>query len=597
MFTATKPLPLTVPTIVGESATSFASRLARRNGVPRMITFCSDTGIDYFALVNGDPVEIQRLAVLGDIDPVPLQAATPSLIEPGWFRLGNERIKFTGFIRTTLRICPMCISEVRNTTQIVHHGVWQLSAIRTCQKHGCHLVTVPKPKNGNDCFDHIPMLDGFRPTAGDLAVPQDLELERYLTDRIQNGPGQSWLDRLPFHIAAQTCEMLGALLTLGPRVKRAELRDAQWAAAGTAALSILRGGPEALRQKLKEIQDSHPVGEKLYRSHYGVFFDWLRSRDDDRDFDVVRDVVRDFIFEHFPVTRGSIVLGKPCPEQQVHSLSTAKHVFGIPHHRLGHKLATMGMAKADAQNRYYTLTRYIPTALLNDIVAEIGMRLSAKEAAALLGVETVVLARLASHGLIPKQSEYGKRSTNYRREDLDEFLERFRAFAKPADATKDLIDISTAARRRGVTIASLTEFILERRIPLYFEGAHAENFRAFRVHPGSLNGIYRRAQEPVASSWSVARLLKISRPTVYCLRQAGFLAPPTKRKSVSIRGGKYSCRKSLEEFQAAYVSLNELAERSGRSAYDEFNHQISNGALPLPLGLRSTMIFRRADVA
>ena len=123
MFTATKPLPLTVPTTIGESATSFASRLARRNGVPRLIAFCSDVGIDYLALVNGDPVEIQRLAVLGDIDPVPLQAATPSLTEPGWFRLGNERIKFTGFIRTTLRICPMCISEVRNTTEIVHHGV------------------------------------------------------------------------------------------------------------------------------------------------------------------------------------------------------------------------------------------------------------------------------------------------------------------------------------------------------------------------------------------------------------------------------------------------------------------------------------------
>ncbi|WP_126153984.1 hypothetical protein [Paracoccus haematequi] len=60
-------------------------------------------------------------------------------------------------------------------------------------------------------------------------------------------------------------------------------------------MSILRDGSEALRQTLKEIQASHPVGEKLYRSHYGVFFDWLRSRDDDPDFDVVRDVVREFI--------------------------------------------------------------------------------------------------------------------------------------------------------------------------------------------------------------------------------------------------------------------------------------------------------------
>lgn len=317
---------------------------------------------------------------------------------------------------------------------------------------------------------------------------------------------------MPFHIAAQTCEMLGALLTLGPRVKRAELTDAQWTAAGTAGLSILRDGPEALRQKLKEIQDSHPVGEKLYRSHYGVFFDWLRSR------------------------------------------RCARRCSGF----------------------------YIRTLSRHD-----GVNCSRQALSGAAG---------SLHGLILKQSEYGKRSTIYRLEDLDEFLERFRAFAKPDDATKDLIDISTPARRRGVTIASLAGIILDRRIPLYFESAYAEDFRAFRVHPGSLNGIYRRAQEPVASSWSVARLLKISRPTVYRLRQAGFLAPLTKRKSVSIRGGKYSCRKSLEEFQAAHVSLNELIERSGGSADDEFSHQISNGALPLPLGLRSTMIFRRADV-
>lgn len=271
-------------------------------------------------------------------------------------------------------------------------------------------------------------------------------------------------------------------------------------------------------------------------------------------------------------------------------------MFGIPHHRLGQKLVTLGLAKPHASDRFYTLTRYIPTALLSDIVAEVGTRLSAKEAAEMIGVETVVLARLASHGLISKQSEYGKRSTIYRPEDLKGFLERLGALAKQADATKDLIDISTAARRRGVTIAALTDFIIERRIPLYFEGVFAEDFRAFRVHPGSLKGIYRRPQEPVVSSWSVARLLKISRPTVYRLRQAGFLAPPTKRKSAGIRGGKYSCKKSFEDFQSAHISLNELVERSGRSADNEFNHQISNGALPLPLGLQSTMIFRRADV-
>ena len=49
---------LRVPAIVGECATSLASRLAVRNGVSRMIHFCSDVGIDYFALIQGDPIAV-----------------------------------------------------------------------------------------------------------------------------------------------------------------------------------------------------------------------------------------------------------------------------------------------------------------------------------------------------------------------------------------------------------------------------------------------------------------------------------------------------------------------------------------------------------
>ena len=57
-----KPLPLCVAHMPGESATSFASRLARRNGVRRLVTFCSDVGLDYSQLMNGAPAEIERLA-------------------------------------------------------------------------------------------------------------------------------------------------------------------------------------------------------------------------------------------------------------------------------------------------------------------------------------------------------------------------------------------------------------------------------------------------------------------------------------------------------------------------------------------------------
>ena len=72
MFSSLKKLPLTVDLVPGECATSLGSRLARRNGVQRLITFCSDVGIDYFALANGDPQEVTRLGALAGVDPAAL---------------------------------------------------------------------------------------------------------------------------------------------------------------------------------------------------------------------------------------------------------------------------------------------------------------------------------------------------------------------------------------------------------------------------------------------------------------------------------------------------------------------------------------------
>ncbi|REF69752.1 MULTISPECIES: TniQ family protein [Paracoccus] len=596
MFTATKPLPLTVPTIVGESATSFASRLARRNGVPRMIAFCSDVGIDYFALVNGDPVEIQRLAVLGDIDPVPLQAATPSLIEPGWFRLGNERIKFTAFARTTLRICPMCAQNPDDRTGIVHHGIWQLAAIRSCERHGCHLVAVPRPANANDCFDHIPMVDHFQPAGIVMVKPNHLELENYLINRIQNGPGGTWLDQSPLHVAAQACEMLGLLLTIGPKAKRSETRDPQWAVAGSAGLQVLQEGPNSLRKKLRAIRDAHPIEEKLHRYHYGVFFEWLRYRDDDKDFDIFRNIVRDFIFKNFPIATGAIVFGKPCPEQQLHSFQTAEKAFGIPHIRLGRKLAEMGIARPESGGRFYKLNKYIPTAVLNGVCSELAALVGTKEAAKSIGINYTLFERLADQGLIKRYYESDQGSSYYSKRDVEDFIDSLRQLLRHPGSEIETVDISTAARLRGIMTAHVTDHILTHRITLYAASTHPVSFREFRLQLNDLGRLKGRRREKIVSSAEVARALKVSRPTVYRLREEGHLQVATERKGEWVRRGHYSTRASFEKFRSEIISLEELAETSGRSLVAERSHQIGHGALPISLGGKCSDIFRRNDV-
>lgn len=597
MFTATKPLPLTVPSREGETATSFASRLARRNGVPRLITFCSDLGIDYFALVNGASLEIQRLAALGGCDPVTLQAATPSLIEPGWFQLGKERIKFTAFIRTTLRICPVCLKEAPDRTGLIHQGIWQLASIRTCEQHGCYLVVVPKPRNANDCFDHISMVDQHLPEGINPVRPEDLELEQYLLNRIRNGPTKLWLDRSSFHVAAQACEMLGALLTLGPDARRSQLTVDQWTVAGTAGLRTLRKGSKGLRGKLKEIRDSHPIEEKLHRAHYRVFFEWLRYRDDDTDFDIFRNIVRDFIFKNFPIQQGSIIFGKPCPEQRLHTFTTAHKLFRIPHIRLGRKLATMGIAKLEAGGRFYSLHRYIPTEVLNDIRSEVISLVGAKEAAKSIGIQYVLFERLAEQGLVKRYYEDGQVTSYYHKRDIEDFMDGLARLAQRPNMGVECVDIGAAARLRGVMIAPLTEFILKRKISLYTDEVRPKSFREFRVCLKDLTHLNGRQREKIVSSLEVANTLRVSRRTVYWLREEGYLTLATERKGKWVRRGHYSTRSSLNRFKEENVSLDELADISGRTTGAELAYQMGLGAIPLLMGDRCSTIFRRCDVA
>lgn len=328
-----------------------------------------------------------------------------------------------------------------------------------------------------------------------------------------------------------------------------------------------------------------------------MFFDWLRSRDDDEDFDKLRDVVREFIFENFPVTTGSIVLGKPCPEQQVHSFSTAKQVYGLPHIRLGRKLATMGMAELHAGGNFYILKRYIPAALLSDIGAEVNSLLGAKEAAKSIGIDYVMLERLTSEGLVKRYFEDGQVTSYYHRDDIKAFIGRLREQASRPGRKMELVDIPTAARRRGVMIAPLTSFILQHRVPLYTETPDAGSFRAFRLRLETLENLRGRRGDDIVGSPTAAKLLKITKPTVFRLTEMGLLKTPTHRKSRHIRYGRYSTTSSVEEFRAKHVSLDELAELSGRSANDEYIFQIEQRVVPLPLGLRCSLIFRRSEVA
>ncbi|WP_347139248.1 TniQ family protein [Paracoccus sp. SSK6] len=583
MFSSLRKLPLTVDLVPGESATSFGSRLARRNGVQRLITFCSDVGIDYFALANGDPQEVARLAALAGADPDTLQMGTAQLIEPGWFRLGKERIKFTAFSRIALRSCPACLTEVGHVDHAAHHGLWQLTSVRTCPVHGCHLVALPPRQNGNDTFDIMRLLERYVPVAPVHAATADLELERYLRDRIQSGRGDGWLDRLPFHVAAQSCEGFGLLLTQGPDAKRDLATPAEWMAAGTAGFQVLREGPDKFRTKLKDIQMAQPLDNTLYRTRFRVFFEWLRYRDDDPDFDVIRDIVRDFVFRNFPIAEGQVVLGQPCPEQYVHSLATARSSFGISAWKLGRRLAAIGLAQRSSLSKQFVLNQYVPTDIVRNIATAVDALLNATEAAEYVGLDRIMMTKFTARGLIPRYYAEHNRAPLYHPRDLDAFLGNLRSLVSQDLASQQLLDLAGASRGLSVPMDRVTQVILENQIDLSLGGASQARFRDFRVSIDALRRAFADEQDGALKLTEAAKRMRISVRTVRGLLNLGILEPCLVRERRTARTRRYVTLCSVDKFATEYITVVDLARETGRLPGAEAVLQVARGVLPLAL--------------
>ena len=594
MFTIAA-LPLSVEPVIGESATSLASRLAWRNGAPRLITFCSDLGIDHRGLTNGAESEIRRVATLAGLDPDPLLFWTPRLIAPGWFQLGQERIKFTALSRTQIYACPLCLHEQAQNGPlgIGHPGAWQLNSIRSCAQHGCALVPMPPAPSNKDVFDFARIIERHVSIPPMPVSETNMVLERYLISRISGENADAgWLGKLPLHVVSQTAENLGILMTLGPDPKRSDITDLQWIAAGAVGFPVLASGPDALHQVLADMKRGHVNDSGRYRARYRFFFEWLRYRDDDRDFDIIRDLVRDFIWKNFPVDRGALVLGKECPRQFVHSLSTAVRASGITKGQLGRRLCSMGLATPNGEKLGFDIHDYIPDGVLASIAAEFSGLLNATEAAAYLGIKRFLLTKLTRPDLIPVFMREEKALPLYQVSALSGFMDRLDRLRETGDPQDGWEDIATAAHRTKITTEMAIALILLHKLALRCRHNEAAGFRSFLIDPVVLREAISLPEEGAVHPRRAARLLHLPAATITALIAHGHLDEvPVKRPSPA-RPQVYVCPHSIDVFQDLFISHWDLVRKiEGRQ-----NFVGSDDLLPehqLALGEKAEPIYRR----
>ena len=285
-------------------------------------------------------------------------------------------------------------------------ALWQIGSIRTCPAHAVALTTLSGGAKALDVYDFAARIAPYARDIEKLAATAKqqrlTEFETYLLNRLAGeGGGFPWLDGLPFHAAAKTCEMIGAVAARGRTPYLTRFSEDDWRETGGAGFAIAAGGEPAIRAFLTGLQQSYKRalgGKEMLNAFYGRLYQWLAGSTN-QDFDPLRDLLRRHAIETMPLGPSDTIFGKPVEKRMVHSLYTASVETGVHPSRLQTLLTTIGLL-APASARETPNLVYFDAVAAATFLAKLSGSISMKEAETYLGAGRVHTRLLALAGFI-----------------------------------------------------------------------------------------------------------------------------------------------------------------------------------------------------
>ena len=157
-----------------ELPVSFVSRLARFHGIPSARMFCSDLGLNFRRIVDGDRKTLVTLSYLSGASLSTLLSNAVQSHGGNW-RIGQEQLLKSSLIRGAPRVCLGCLTEDAAASDlsadiaIYGRTRWIISHIRSCSRHGIALVTAARPGHSSKSHDFSMILGACAPELALLA--------------------------------------------------------------------------------------------------------------------------------------------------------------------------------------------------------------------------------------------------------------------------------------------------------------------------------------------------------------------------------------------------------------------------------------------
>lgn len=599
-------LALTVEPSELESATSWVSRLAARNGCRTAQEFSLDLGISWKSIRVGDPEAIEAICALTGTDPQLLAPATYRTGKDGSSKMiDNEWIapKFMRFDK--FAVCVTCVKHsMQHSSGHLAFGAqvwWSFDGLRICPLHNEFLLELPQPGRGRCKHDFAGRVNDNRSmildTATTPAKSEAGDLERYVVHRLSrtNNGSRRWIDQMDLATVVRASETLG-LAFIEHKVREREIEEPTLLAdAASTGFKMLALGPKNLESKLKALRYRRPKGG--FYTDFFPFSRWLERTQDRSGCKPLVQAVRDFAVVNYPYEVGDLVFGEPVEIKHLHSISSSAAKARVPFPRMRKALGAAREGEALKHLPRPNKHLWVRAQDWDPWLDEFGRAITLKPAAQRLGVCSDVFMQLVSAGYLKPLAKVPEMAPRYLPSDIDAFIELVSGEAKVlSNIPKGMLSLSSVQSSCRTGMVQVIHLLVSRQLSIVGRLPHEVGLKAICVSKEEVLDRLEGPPLPGLGSIGLRKYLGINCATIPWLVSNGYLwseraSHPRTRKS--IRLFRYE---AIEQFLSSYETVGRISHRLNKKPPYVVKLLKGQGIEPIPVERNMSVFFRREDL-
>jgi hypothetical protein len=604
-----------VPVLPLESLTSYLNRVSKFHGKLELREFLKFLELPQAALISTRLEHIARLSPLLGLSQVTLSKMC--FISHGQ-RQGsicgeNVNAGFAGPFQNTF--CAACLLEdgLPNSPSggiRVGRITWTIDPIRMCPRHKIQLVRRKFTHHGEklQLMSDVAPCDVTLKSMVESAVAFPLsDLQSYIEQRLNGRAGPEWLDHQPLDDAAQACELLGIALSHGSHCNLKNLSQCQIHNAGHHGYQFAARGENGIREALQVLYDRFIASELSGgpQKAFGKIYQLLQFAHISRPRGPIKDVVREFIIDTFPIEIGADLFGEPVSSRRVHTINSLARTTKLHVITLNRAIALSGISKGFSGK--ILGQRSFDAQEAEALIQKIENSITVGELKHYLNCNRVQAEQLVRGGRIKRILTSPKASgvlKNIPIDEADRFLSSLFSRAKRVDVPSEgMMDIVTASIVSRWPALDIIDAILYDKIIKVEVTEPALKFKGILVHPEEV--LTALSYVPGCNAIGLqeaARILELPDPAAFALLNMSNLDGVEYIPNIYVKNSKgvkmrLFRKDDVEEFRRNHIYLSEWAEMCGVSSKGMRIELAARGILPIQnTKSDAPYIFRRADL-